>query len=177
MITVVPTKTTWMRLLAAVTVVLTLGLTACQTGNTVATVAGDRITEAELDELTAKVAEASGDELSLELRYSVLTSLIAGDVSEQAGNDLGISFSEAQLNSFAERMGYGPYLANPEIADLYRGLARWNALATLSQERRELTDAVLNVNVEVNPRYGDWDPTGQMPLLPTTGSLSVPAMR
>ncbi len=143
--------------------------TAAQIGDT-------RITESQLDEVTA-ACESVGLTTEQVPRTSLLMAEILGAVAEEmaAANDIEITDEEA-VDLLRSTSPDSPTLADPECARVASQSAKLQLIVTKSGEDADvnaLQEQFEAVEVQLNPRYGTWDPAGSG--ISGTGSLSVPA--
>lgn len=147
--------------LAAAAAVL-LGGCAGSPGD-VAVVDGTAITKAQLDS-SLDGAKAVGQQFSNDQLLSIL---IQGEVADQVARQRGISITDAdrdkQLNPAVLRV--------PAAHDLAYDLADIQIVTTALGED-EFKKVIAGADIEVNPRYGSWDPKQALAVIPGTGSLS-----
>jgi hypothetical protein len=174
--------------------VAALAITACTPGQVgaAAIVGEERIGVDELQRITEAVAAspvAQGAEPG-ELQRAVLRELILAEVVEAVGAEHGVTVTQAQVDALLE--------ADPTLqqlpADFRTTIARSGALATavvtelvpgsaddpgLQDQRQQafgqaLAEQSAELGVEVNPRYGRWEPRAlQIDPLPS-GGLAEP---
>lgn len=149
--------------LAAVTALA--GLAACSPGPTVAAQVGDAtITSALVDK-----SFTSCQDLGVQAPVAtILTVLVYGEVAQGLASEYGLPLENSVLDQFVPAEA----LASDGCDDVFRAEASVNLIASELGEEIVL-DALGNADVEVNPRFGAWDP--QALGVAGSGSLSVPA--
>jgi hypothetical protein len=182
---------------AAVTMlsaVAAISLAACDTDQigAAAVVGGERITISELQDEAKAVAELAGGEATgdqSELQQTILNGKIQHRMLSAAGAEVGASVSEAQVDTFIQDQ----FLAQRPDADLNDLLVEFSL--TESGFREAVHDQLLygeivgaagdetaavalvegvadELEIEVNPRYGEWAGLG---LSAVSGSISEPS--
>lgn len=145
-----PVKTT--RLLAAATAAGALLLSGCGTAgtaNTAAIVDGKRITESGVLAATEQVNQIAGQPVPAR---QVVTQLIIAPTVAQVLAERGGTSSEAAARSAVASVGD----PEPYLIDLVRLSLDLNAMT--EEERTEAIARIQDLDVEVNPRYGSFDP-------------------
>lgn len=109
-------------------------------------------------------ARAIGQQISNDQLLSVL---IQGQVVDQVAEKRGITITDAERDK----------LLNPQILTVPQAQALGYHLAdiqivTKAIGEKQLKKALTKADVEVNPRYGSWDPQQALAVIPGTGSLS-----
>lgn len=162
-----------MKLTRLVPAVAALALLAACTPapSTVALVGGTPVTAADLQRSIDGCAELGITTEQLpERRHALL--LAAGELVDQAAEARGISVSDGELTALAEQGGFADLLGNEECAKLARPGAMLGLLSqAVSQD--ELIAQIQGIDVEVNPRYGEWD-VETLDFV-GSGSLSLPS--
>lgn len=154
------------RTVAAVAALSAL-VASCQTPGTAATVNGERITDREVAEATAQIAEAfPGQPVNpTDILGSLVFEKIFSDVAEQY--DATVSDEEllASFNASAPMSGLkeiDPETAAPSTVAFLRSLYYNQSLMGLpnaAEVTQALGGLIQNAQVEMNPRYGiDFDP-------------------
>lgn len=139
------------RVLAAAAVGLLL-LSGCATGaDTAATVEGQEIGEAELQEATRQFNQVAQQPVT---PSQVLQVLVQLPVLEEVGAEAGVDFTEEEYRSAMVEAGLSE--PHPLAVDFLRGLNIQNTLPQTGQEVP--SDRLAELDVEINPRYGSWDP-------------------
>ncbi|WP_090593069.1 hypothetical protein [Auraticoccus monumenti] len=162
----------------AVGVVALLALAGCARPPSSAAEVGDTtISNATVDSTVTGVAQALGAEPGEINRKAVFASLVQGAVvqevvadQQEAGRDLTVTGPERTAVVQAQPQ-LQELLTVPEAAPLAEALIDF----TVVQQRmgsEAFQEAFFAVPVEVNPRWGTWDPASQEGLT-GTGSLSV----
>lgn len=142
----------------------------------VAAVVGDvTITVAQVEQTAAGLAEFNeAPERAGEIQASVLSQLIGFEAVRQIGQSNNITISEADKQALlATSTDLTSASADPRLTDFIDGtLQAYLVAQTLGQEAT--AQAVAGLTVEVNPRFGTWQPE-LIELDTTGGSLSTPA--
>ncbi|MDF1488741.1 SurA N-terminal domain-containing protein [Tessaracoccus caeni] len=162
-----------MKLTRLVPAVAALALLAACTPapSTVALVGGTPVTAADLQRSIDGCAELGITTQQLPVKQHVLL-LAAGELVDQAAEARGFEVSDGELKSLAEQNGSADLLGNEECAKLaYPGVK----LTLLGQAagQDELIAELKAIEVDVNPRYGEWD--AEALGLAGSGSLSLPS--
>jgi SurA N-terminal domain len=176
---------------AASSVVLALGITACNTDQIgAAAVVGDhRITVTDLQDHAREVvavqggADATGDQRNLQM--TLLYRMIAFELRDHIAADAGITVTEAQVDKFiADQLiaqvpdgDLTPLLAqNAMTEESLREAVREVLISEQMGGRQAYDEAMMatseKIGVEVNPRFGNWTGAG---IEEVSGSISVPA--
>ncbi|HMR48059.1 MAG TPA: hypothetical protein PKE40_10945 [Arachnia sp.] len=147
-------------------------LAACSPApSTVATVDGVVITSADLQRSVDGCAEIGVTEEALPVKQHVLL-LTASELVRQSAEQHGIVIHDGEVRDLAQQSGFADLLGNDECAKLaYPNVALSLLAAELGQD--VVIGELQEAQVEVNPRFGQWD-TESLGLV-GTGSLSVPA--
>ncbi|MCG6566931.1 hypothetical protein [Tessaracoccus sp. ZS01] len=161
------------RLAPAVAAVAAVGLLAgCSpTAGTALVVDGNRYTESEVTQIVDGCAEAlqvAPDQLR---RQGVVGTLLLGGLFDSFGAEI----SEEDLRAAGAQSAQGSeQLFSVEDC---KPLALANVKTTMlgQLEPQFIEEAANNLDVQLNPRYGKWEPWTQQ-LLNTSGSLSEPVV-
>lgn len=103
-----------------------------------------------------------------QLRSAMVQWAVLGEMSRQQLASMGIEPTDEQLRNYLIRNGIGGMLDDPRCAEAALGLARHNVLVlSLGSNSGTYFDAY---QVELNPRYGAWDPVTLV--IVGSGSLS-----
>ena len=185
------------RLLAVLAVVLGIAATACAEDVAPAARIGDRtITN---DELLDEVAEWAGNDqtprsqelaatglpagYAMDPVISILQTRIAFEIAGQAFDDLGLALDDQLLEeasafffgddpaaAAAARAGFSETYADQYVEGLARGIA---VQVELGEEA--FAELILEGgrDVEVNPRYGEWDPS-RLSIIGPSGPAAAP---
>lgn len=154
----------------AVPVAALLFLAGCApSASTAANVAGTLISESTLTETVDGCAALGVDQS----RQTMLNVLVVGEVAKQAARQMGVQIDQAAIDEAAA--------ADPQIKALMAnpGCARaveTNVVVSLlvpKVDQPELMDNIAAIDVQVNPRYGVWDPATAA--VGGSGSVSIPA--
>lgn len=152
---------------AALLAALTLGGCAAQPG-AAAVVDGQRITENELARAVSDFAAVTGQQVD---GATMLGTLVVAPLLIEVGaaNGVGASVDEATalLDQQAEvsgltapEDGYGPGVIQvAQMTIVSQGL---NASPAGAAAAQEINERVAQADVEVSPRYGEFDPSGQI---------------
>lgn len=144
--------------------------------STAAQVGDVRISEAQL-ERAAEGCESVGLGRDRVGRKALLMSEILGAVTEELAAGYGHTVTDEEAQAvLRETAADSPVLGNAECTRVAANGTKLQILVTKLGEQADI--AVLQkqfeaVDVQLNPRYGQWDPTGAG--VTGTGSLSVPA--
>ena len=186
--------------LAAVVLVL-VGITGCRADQlgTAAVVAGERISVEDLQDATASYLEAVPGGAENTAQQAILQQKIVSAVIEQAAQDAGVSVSDGevaaqrdqildQVREQAEEEGIDPraYVSQQLAQSQQQAVVPPDDLEQFIRDQllasrladndpvatnEALVAAAEKTKVEVNPRYGRWDPQqGLAPLV--SGGLS-----
>lgn len=156
------------RLAMVVPVVALTALAGCSPApTTAAEVGGTTISEATLT-ATHEGCTALGAQAS---RASVLSPLVIGEAARQVAADHDVDLSELDQLTAGDP-NIAPYMGNEDCARVgeAQGLL---ALLSSQLEQDVWIDAILGADINVNPRYGAWDP--EAGTIGGSGSISVPA--
>ncbi|MBB1511879.1 hypothetical protein H5398_00345 [Tessaracoccus sp. MC1679] len=143
--------------------------TAVQVGDT-------RISEAQVDGVVAS-CESVGIGPDQVDRRTLVMSEILGAVAVEIAADLDQTVTDEEaLAVLRETAGESPALNDPECARIAAAGSKLQILVAKLGEDADI--AVLqqmfeDVDVDLNPRYGQWDPAGEG--VTGTGSMSVPS--
>lgn len=154
------------RLLVAAIASAALLLTGCGTANTAAVVDGHRITQSGLREATEQIAQYAQQPMPAR---DVLTRLIIVPTVLQVLGERDVTISEAAARSaLSDIEGPVPYLMELTKLDLAIG-------QMTEQDFAEITTRLSELDVDVNPRYGTFNPE-QVAVVPeTAGWIANPA--
>lgn len=156
-----------MKLARLAPLVAALALVGCTPSpTTAATVAGESIGARQVDDLIAGCPDLEATE------PTAVTVLVQEKFFRHLAADRGVSFTEGEIDGVIDELGYGELVATspacraalvPQVANQLLG-------PTVTQEDFErFRDAT---PVQVNPRYGTWDP--QKFAVSGSGSISSP---
>lgn len=127
-------------------------LSGCATGaGTAATVEGQQISEAELHEATRQFNEVAQQPVT---PGQVLEVLVQLPVLDEVGAQAGVDFTEQEYREAMIEAGLSD--PHPLAVDFLRGLNIQNTLPQMGEEVP--AEALAELDVELNPRYGSWDP-------------------
>ncbi|MFD0866384.1 hypothetical protein ACFQ06_11280 [Tessaracoccus lubricantis] len=160
------------RLAPALAGIAAVGLLAgCSpTGGTALVVDGNRYTESEVDQIIDGCAEAlqvAPDQLR---RQGVVGTLLLGGLFDSFGAD--ITDEEVRAAGSQQAQGSEQLFSVSDCEPLALANVKTSMLAQL--EPQFIEEAANNLDVQLNPRYGKWEPWTQQ-LLSESGSLSLPA--
>lgn len=166
------------RVLVTLVVAGMLALTGCagQNPSHAATVNGVVITEDRVNEVALGIATAGGSpEAAPAQRNTAAGNLIRNQIGLQVGQQLGVEITDADVE--AAITGGDPSLAvmaaDPALTSFIHDYVGFQLLVN-QMGPEEFLAASEKVAVNLNPRYGTWDPT-QVWLSGESGSLSIPA--
>lgn len=170
-------------MLAALALVVGLALTGCQTGRpgVAAFVGGDEITVDEVQEIATGVAAVLPEEqVDSGLQQRVLNQLVVALLFDEVAEQRGIEITPSDLDAVRANPQF-PQLP-PELPDGFvEPLLRIYATAdSIAQDEgpeavnQAVLDAAASLEVEINPRYGKWNPEAGViePLI--SGGLAEP---
>ncbi|WP_413451177.1 hypothetical protein AA0Y32_00045 [Georgenia phoenicis] len=167
---------------AALLTALTLGGCSANPG-AAAVVDGERITETELQRAVSDFAAVTGQQVDA---AAMLGTLVVAPVLIEVGSSFGIGASEDEAVALLDQQAEAAGLTAPE--DGYGSGVIDVALMTLVNQRlatapdgsraaEEINERISQAVVEVSPRYGDFDPSGQIvpQTLPWIAETTPPA--
>lgn len=147
-------------------------LAACTPSpTTAAVVEGTVVKEGQVDAVIEgcnSVLDLNGQKIS---RAGVVYNLVLGAAirGQAPGAE---TMTDEQLDQVAAQLQNGAaMLSNKDCAQLARSVA---IVALAQQGGEEVTQSIMAADVQLNPRYGIWDPSNPN-LFEPNGSLSVPA--
>lgn len=136
------------RLLVAVVASAALLLSGCGTANTAAVVDGQRITQSGLQEATEQIAQYASRPMPAR---DVLTRLIIAPTVLRVLAERDVTITDAAARSaLADIDGPVPYLVDLTRLDLAIG-------QMTEQDFAEITSRLSDLDVDVNPRYGEFN--------------------
>lgn len=137
--------------------------------STAFTVNGEAVTERQID-LAAEGCGAVFDRDPIDLRLEVVNNLLVGKLGSSITHANGLDLTEGERRTFLEGSAQGQLmLSDPECAKVADGLATYLlGLDRLGQQT--FAEGVEKVDIEVNPKYGDWMP--ERGVIGGSGSLS-----
>ncbi|NHB84339.1 hypothetical protein G7085_06235 [Tessaracoccus sp. HDW20] len=144
---------------AAVAAVTLLG--ACSpAASTAAVLNGEVITEASIDQAMTGCAEALQVDTSQLVRQGAVQTMALASVFDSVVADFG-EFSDDQVDKLGASQGgqSAAMLGNEDCRRLARDSVKVSLLGQLDQQ--VVTQALQSADIELNPRYGRWDPTDQ----------------
>lgn len=134
---------------------LILGLAACSPSPSTAAIVGDTtITQAELDEYTAGCREAGLKEEDVP-KVALLNSLIRKKIGADLVAEKKLDISDEKLRDHLDQSGGRNLLSYPKCAELAISELRMKVILQLVPEK-EIIEWIAGVDVELNPRYGQW---------------------
>ena len=140
-------------------------LAGCSHSPSTAAVVGDVvIPEARLTE-TVESCKAAGLEIT---RTRTLFFLVIGDIADHVAQGVGTPFDEAGIQQSIESDPQGRALVGTPCEKVLHGHAK---LSLMQRNMNPVTVQQMLPQVELNPRYGSWDP--EQGLDPQGGSISV----
>ncbi len=144
-------------------------------GSTAAMVNGVAIPESRVNSYAEGCAtlvqgEGTPEEVAIAIRPQMLKWAILGEMSGQQADSVG-GPTEDEMRVYVEESGLNELLSEPGCAEATLGVARHDLIALgLGSDMSSYFGAF---DVELNPRYGQWDPTQLQ--AGGSGSLSEPA--
>lgn len=139
------------------------------TAGTALVVDGTRFTEAQIDEISAGCAEALEIGPDQIRRAGVVGTLILGKVFDSFGTEV----VEQDLQALSEQQGSGQLFSNAACKPLAIADAKIQLMGSLDEAT--VLQAASGLDVQLNPRYGKWQPESGA-LIDPSGSLSVPVV-
>lgn len=159
------------RVITAVAAVALLG--ACSPmPSTAAVINGTTVSEADVDRALEGCAEALGTTKDAFVRQGAVQTMALGSVFDQLADDFG-GFDDAQIDELGNQQGgeQAAMLANEDCRPLARQSIKVSLLQQLDQTA--VMAAFADADIELNPRYGRWNPTDTS--IFGSSSISVPA--
>lgn len=139
---------------------------------TAAQVDGATVSESEVQSVMDG-CEALGIPVSEIPRAQFLSNLVMDHAAKKVANEQGVAIDEALTTSYLQQNPqFAPYMGNEECAKLVEPIGTLIALQD-HMDTQQLTDELGKVDIEVNPRYGAWDPEQQQ--ITGSGSMSLPS--
>lgn len=165
----------FLRPLAAATVAV-LALSSCaQVGGTAATVGDARITDNEVSDASALVAQVVGTEPNQINQGAILQALVRGELADELAARNAITLTNTERDAALAEVTDEAILglaATPDGKEVAYDLVDF-ALVAQKLGENGLVNGVKNIKVDVNPRYGTWS-AADFAVSPSLGSLSVP---
>ena len=160
-------------------------LSGCATAgdpNVAVTVNGEVLTETRVTELSQAISEEQAayetelDKQQVDVapgkyRVAVVGAAIQAQLARDAAKIANITVTDAQRQEVISQNGLSALSANPVTKDLVDGLANVQVVFTNASGLQAGKEAAAKAEVQLNPRYGTWDPS-QLTLT-GTGSLST----
>ncbi len=169
-------KKRWALAVSALAVTLMAGCSPA--GGTAATVNGIPIRDSLVSSWAEGCAQAlsnhptlaqSAGSLRPQMAKWAILDQMSSQYIEQSGGAI-VTPSESELRDYVTQRGLGDLFSNEQCAQAAYGIARHDRLAlSLGASASQYLTAF---NVELNPRYGTWDPS-VLGIIPS-GSLSQP---
>ena len=147
------------RIIPVVAAALALG--ACSpSASTAAVLGGEVITEASVDAALAGCAEALSIDTSQLVRQGAVQTMALASVFDSVVAQFG-EFTDEQVEELGTSQGgqQADMLANEDCHRLALDSVKVSLLGQLDQQ--VVTQALTAADIEVNPRYGRWNPTSQ----------------
>jgi hypothetical protein len=160
-------------LLGVVAVLALAGCTNAEPG-VVAYVGDTRITEGQFDRIVAGVSTTleAGQQVS---RDAVVNAMIHGALAEQIAAERNISLTDSERESVIKNSQLAGLLAVPDARPIAFDVADQQIVAKRLGAEAYL-NAIRDVPVTLNPRFGVLDPTRKLILEGQTGSLAKPVI-
>lgn len=165
-------------------VAASLALTGCaRTPATLGSVNGTSISSAQLERTVDGCAEAfeqsAGQPLNItQARYEIAVWLIAGEMARQVEANSDIEVTDREIDDYLQaKPAMGAMRSNAQCEQALGELARYQIIGMQLQKTPQWTDYMSNVDVQVNPRYGVWNPQ-TLEIVPVySGALARPVER
>lgn len=158
--------------LAVPIVAATLLIGCVPNGSTAFTVDGTRVSERQINAATSGCATVTKDNPG-ELRTSMLNSVLAGGAGEKIAAATSTAVTQQERDEYLSSTTQGQaMLTDPECAKVANGLATYLIVLDRIGDT-DFAAALKQLQVQVNPRYGTWDPEQGGAV--GSGSLSQPA--
>lgn len=157
--------------LVALVIAGMLALSGCsgQNPNTAATVNGVPIPVTEAEEAYAALKPYLQNPSLAAATGLLVTSRVGAGIAQQQG----LQFTDDERNTASSSTLPPDLVADPNLAGFAKDYVT-TVLVSQKLGQEDFLKAAAAVEVEVNPRFGSWDPT-TLQLTPGTGSLSSPA--
>ncbi|MBD8062542.1 hypothetical protein [Oceanitalea stevensii] len=178
------TSTRLSRGIAAATLLTALALGGCSAHpGAAAVVDGERITEAELARAVSDFAAVTGQQVD---SVAMLGTLVVAPVLIEVGAEHGVGASEDEAVALLDQQAEVSGLTAPEdgygsgVIDVARMTLVNQRLAAAPEgaaATQAITERISEAEVEVSPRYGEFDPSGQIvpQALPWIATTTPPA--
>ncbi|MCM3662429.1 hypothetical protein M3148_15725 [Georgenia satyanarayanai] len=178
------TSTRLSRGIAAATLLAALALGGCSAHpGAAAVVDGERITEAELARAVSDFAAVTGQEVD---SVAMLGTLVVAPVLIEVGAEHGVGASEDEAVALLDQQAEVAGLTTPKdgygsgVIDVARMTLINQRLAQAPEgaaAAQAITERISEAEVEVSPRYGEFDPSGQIvpQALPWIATTTPPA--
>lgn len=159
------------RVVTAVAAVALLGACSPMPG-TAAVVNGTTISEADIDRALVGCAEALGTTKDAFVRQGAVQTMALGSIFDKLASDFG-GFDDAKVDELGKQQGgdQAAMLNNEDCRPLARQSIKVGLLQQLDQNA--IMAAFKTADVQLNPRYGRWNPTDTS--IFGSSSISVPA--
>lgn len=150
-------------LIAVLAALLTSGCSA-HTPTTVAVVDGARVTESEIQAAVDRLAVDMPEQDPATLRDFVASYAVIDKLLPRLQREVGATVTDAEIAKAVPQVkaGSAPALAkameDKALAPTVRAMAALQALAGKVKDPEQITQALKNAPVEMNPRYGTWPP-------------------
>lgn len=178
------TSTRLSRGIAAAALLTALALGGCSANpGAAAVVDGQRITEAELQQAVSDFAAVTGQQVD---PVAMLGTLVVAPVLIEVGAEHGLAASEDEAIALLDRQAEAAGLTAPEdgygsgvisVAQMTLVNQSLAAAPEGAAAAQEITERISSADVEVSPRYGEFDPSGQIvpQALPWIAETTPPA--
>jgi hypothetical protein len=163
------------RLLAAGAVAAVVTTTGCamQSPSVVAYVGNDRVTQTELNQAVDGITQTlqAGQTVATP---AVVNALIHGEIAQQIADANNLTVTDAERDTFLKGSTLAPLLNVPEALPVAYAVAD-SQIVPAKVGTQAYLNAVKDTQVELNPRFGQLDPTNKTIIDGSTGSLSTAA--
>lgn len=162
-------------------VAASLVLTGCaRTPATLGSVNGTSISSAQLERTVDGCAEAfqqsSGQSLNAaQARYEIAVWLVVGEMARQVEAQSNVTVTDREIDDYLQsKPGIAAMRSNAQCEQVLSDLARYQIIGMQLQKTPQWTEYMANVDVEINPRYGIWNPQS-LEIVPVySGALARP---
>lgn len=165
-----------MRKLAALATVGVIALTGCAGSPQAAAYVGDtQISQAEVEHLSAVIADVSTDPTDIASTYTrgVLQILIRNEVARTVTASGLATVTDAQRQQLlTQDASIGELMKTPDLTKLISGFLDWQVLASSDAGRAALVKGLGTTTIRLNPRNGVWDNQQAGIITDSTGSIS-----
>lgn len=158
------------RIAAPVAALLLVAGCSSPTGGTAFEVQGERVSSNQVDAATqgcSRLLDAGEQEIKQQISGMMLSGALADAVAERTGTAITPQSQDKAIDALQARS----LLKDPDCAVPANSIARYAVVAQALGEKK-LGEQVRALDVQVNPRLGQWD-ADRGAIVGSTGSLSV----